>query len=55
VLTVEKLAPAGTPTPGLDQAYYLTMGTGLFVALLVVLVALPLLGRITGPSSARFE
>jgi hypothetical protein len=55
VLAVEKLAPAGTPTPGLDQAYYLIMGTGLLIALLVVLVTLPLLGRLTEPGNARFE
>ncbi len=55
VLTVSKIAPAGTPIPVLGHVYYLTMGTGLAISLLVILVTLPLLGRITGPGSARFE
>ncbi len=54
-LTVSKMAPAGTPVPVPGGAYYLTMGGGLAGALLVVLLSLPLLGRITGPGSARFE
>src|SRR5581483_7961535 len=48
-LTVGKLAPAGTPVPVPGHAYFLTMGTGLIAALLVILVSLPLLGRLTGP------
>ena len=55
VLTVKKMAPAGTPIPVLGHVYYLTMATGLIVSLLVIAVTLPLLGRITGPGSARFE
>ena len=55
VLLVGKLAPAGTPVPVLGHVYYLTMGTGVAVSLLVILLTLPLLGRITGPGSARFE
>jgi hypothetical protein len=55
VLTVGKMAPAGTPVPVLGHLYYLTMGTGLAVSVLVILITLPLLGRITGPGSARFE
>jgi hypothetical protein len=31
------------------------MGTGLIIALLVILVTLPVLGRITGPANVRFE
>ena len=54
-LTVGKLAPAGTPVPSPGHAYYLTMGTGLIAALLVILASLPLLGRITGPDKVRFE
>ncbi len=54
-LTVAKMAPAGTPAPGLGHVYYLTVGGGLLVALLVTLAALPLLGRLTGTENARFE
>lgn len=55
VLTVKKMAPAGTPIPGLGHVYYLTMGAGLAVSLLVILATLPLLGRITGLENVRFE
>ncbi len=55
VLTVNKLAPAGTPTPVPGHAYFLTMGIGLIASLLVIFASLPLLGRITGPGSVRFE
>jgi hypothetical protein len=54
VLTVSKMAQ-GTPIPVLGHTYYLTMGTGLVISLTVILVTLPLLGRITGPANARFE
>lgn len=36
-------------------AYYVAMGAGLLVALLVVSSALPLLSRVTQPNNARFE
>ena len=55
LLTVSKLAPAGTPVPAPGHAYYLTMGIGLVASLLVILAALPLLGRITSPDRVRFE
>ena len=55
VLTVSKMAPAGTPLPVLGHVYYLTMGAGLVTSLLVILLSLPLLGRITAPAGARFE
>ena len=57
VLTVSKMAPAGhAPVPVLGHAHaYLTMGSGLVISLLVILVTLPLLGRITGPGNVRFE
>jgi hypothetical protein len=55
VLTVRKLAPAGTPTPVLDHAYYAIMGAGLAGALLVLFAALPLLGRVSSPANVRFE
>lgn len=54
-LTVARLAPVGTPAPAPGHAYYLTMGIGLVASLLVILASLPLLGRITGPASVRFE
>ena len=55
VLIVQKIAPAGTPVPVPGQAYYVTMAAGLAASLLVILSSLPLLGRITGPASVRFE
>ncbi len=55
VLTVSKLAPAGTPTPVPGHAYFLTMGIGLIASLVVIFASLPLLGRITGPGTVRFE
>jgi predicted lysophospholipase L1 biosynthesis ABC-type transport system permease subunit len=39
--------------PGL--AYYVAMGSGLVIALLIVSSALPLLRRVTQPNTARFE
>ncbi len=55
VLTVGRLAPAGTPVPVPGHTYFLTMGAGLLGALLVILAALPLLRRITSPETVRFE
>jgi hypothetical protein len=49
------ITPAGTPTPLPGHVYYATMGTGLAVALLVILATLPLLGCMTSPGSIRFE
>jgi hypothetical protein len=55
VLTVDRMAPAGTPTPTLGHVYYLTLGAGLAASLLVIVVTLPVLGRLTGPRNVRFE
>jgi hypothetical protein len=55
VLTIDRMAPAGTPTPTLGHVYFATMGAGLLVSLLVILVTMPVLGRMTGPSTVRFE
>ena len=55
ILTVVKLAPAGTPIPLLGHVYFVTMGVGLVIALIVIGVTLPLLKRMTGPDNARFE
>jgi hypothetical protein len=55
VLTVSRMAPTGTPTPTLGHVYFATMGVGLLISLLVILVTMPVLGRMTGPSNVRFE
>ena len=55
VLTVDRMAPAGTPMPMLGHVYYLTLGAGLLASLLVIVVTLPVLGRLTGPRGVRFE
>ena len=55
VLTVNTMAPAGTPVLVLGHVYYLTMGAGLVASLLVILTSLLLLGRLTAPAGARFE
>jgi hypothetical protein len=55
VLTIGKLARAGTPVPVPGGTYYLLMGTGLAISLAVIAATLPLLGKMTGPASARFE
>jgi hypothetical protein len=55
VLTVDRMAPAGTPTPTLGHVYFGTMGVGLLISLLVILVTMPVLGRMTAPSNVRFE
>jgi hypothetical protein len=52
---VKAVLPDMTPTTLPGPSYYLTMGGGFAVALLVVLATLPLLGRITQPERARFE
>ncbi|HEY2578990.1 MAG TPA: FtsX-like permease family protein [Streptosporangiaceae bacterium] len=52
---VLRLAPPGTPIPGLTGTYYATLGAGLAVALAVIAATLPLLGRISTPASVRFE
>jgi hypothetical protein len=55
VLTVDKMSPKGTPLPTLGHVYYLIVGAGLVISLVVILVTLPLLGRITDPNNVRFE
>jgi hypothetical protein len=37
------------------RSYYLTVGTGLLASLAIILLAMPLLGRMTAPANARFE
>ena len=55
VLTVDRMAPVGTPTPTLGHVYFATMGVGLLISLLVIFVTMPVLGRMTAPSNVRFE
>jgi hypothetical protein len=50
-----RLAPAGTAIPQLGRDYYTIMGAGLLIAFGVITVTLPLLHRMTAPSSIRFE
>jgi FtsX-like permease family protein len=55
LLTVLRLAPVGTAIPQLGHDYYTIMGIGLVVAFGVITLTLPLLRRITAPSTIRFE
>jgi hypothetical protein len=55
VLAVTRVAPPGTPVPGLNGTYWATMGGGLAIALAAACVTLPLLGRMTSPANVRFE
>ena len=55
VLAFVRLAPAGTAIPQLGSDYYALMGIGLAVAFGVITLTLPLLRRMTAPSSVRFE
>jgi FtsX-like permease family len=55
VLAFARIAPPGTALPVLGHVYYETLGAGLGVSLLVIMAALPLLGRLTSPGSVRFE
>jgi hypothetical protein len=50
-----RLAPAGTAIPQLGRDYYTIMGAGLLIAFGVITVTLPLLRRMTAPSTVRFE
>ena len=50
-----RLAPAGTAIPQLGRDYYTIMGAGLVIAFGIILLTLPLLRRMTAPSSVRFE
>jgi hypothetical protein len=50
-----RLAPVGTAIPQLGRDYYEIMGIGLVIAFVVIMVTLPLLRRMTAPSTIRFE
>ena len=45
----------GTAIPQLGTDYYTLMGLGLAAAFAVITVTLPLLRRMTAPSTIRFE
>jgi hypothetical protein len=55
LLAIRRLAPPGTAIPQLGRDYYTIMGIGLVVAFGVITVTLPLLRRMTVPSTVRFE
>ena len=55
LLAFVRLAPPGTAIPQLGRDYYTIMGIGLLVAFGVITVTLPLLRRMTAPSTIRFE
>ncbi len=55
VLAILRVAPVGTPVPPLAGTYYAALGAGLALALAVIAVTLPLLGRMTTPANVRFE
>jgi hypothetical protein len=50
-----RLAPVGTAIPQLGRDYYTIMGIGLVAAFGVITLTLPLLRRMTAPSTVRFE
>jgi len=55
LLAFLRLAPVGTAIPQLGRDYYLIMGIGLVVAFGIITLTLPLLRRMTAPSTVRFE
>ena len=55
LLAFLRLAPVGTAIPQLGRDYYTIMGIGLVVAFGVITLTLPLLRRMTAPSTIRFE
>jgi hypothetical protein len=55
VLAVLRLAPAGAAIPQLGGVYYATIGIGVAIALVVIMLTLPILRRMTAPANVRFE
>jgi len=51
---LKNFAPKGVPVHP-NEGYYITMGIGLIVALVLVMLTLPLLRSMTKPEDARFE
>ena len=54
VLAVSRLGAEGV-IPGLGRVYYETLGAGLAIALLVILLTIRLLRRMSAPGNVRFE
>ena len=55
MMAILRLAPVGSAIPRLGRDYYTIMGIGLVVAFGIIAVTLPLLRRMTAPSTIRFE
>jgi hypothetical protein len=55
VLAVSRLASEGVAIPSPGRVYYATLGAGLAIALLVILLTVPLLRRMSAPGNVRFE
>ncbi|HSW74719.1 MAG TPA: FtsX-like permease family protein [Candidatus Saccharimonadales bacterium] len=55
LITVKKIGAPGMQLPTLGHNYFIVMGLGLITSLIVILLTLPLLGRITKPDEIRFE
>ena len=55
VLAVSRLGAEGVAIPSLGRVYYETLGAGLAIALLVILLTMPLLRRMSAPGNVRFE
>ncbi|MGH3164279.1 MAG: FtsX-like permease family protein, partial [Trebonia sp.] len=52
---VKQFASKSTSIAFPGSSYFLSMGAGVIVSLLIILAALPLLNRVTNPNDARFE
>ena len=55
VLAVSRLGAEGVAIPSLGRVYYETLGAGLAIALLIILLTIPLLRRMSAPGNVRFE
>jgi hypothetical protein len=55
VLAVSRLASEGVAIPSPGRVYYETLGAGLVLALLIILLTIPLLRRMSAPGNVRFE
>ena len=55
VLAVSRLGAEGVAIPSLGRVYYETLGAGLAIALLIILLTMPLLRRMSAPGNVRFE
>ena len=55
VLAVSRLAAESVAIPSPGRVYCETLGAGLVLALLVILLTIPLLRRMSAPGNIRFE